>query len=290
MTSPTFNGSTSFRNAGFSSCTFSGPTRPPLAFDGESETSAATCSNASPASTRLRAFSAFSLAASSAATLTPLIGHRHFHEDLANGDRARRRELLGVLGVVLPRFFLGDADLVHHLALRHARDQHLPLERLPQVGHRHAFLLERRLKCLVCLELVFLADVRDDLVEFLVGQLLPELASSLRHQQLVDRVDDQIGRDLVDRLLQRGVVGGLDAFRPQHLDLTMLELGFRDDVAVHLHEDLLDDLGRGVRDTEGQRQRGDESGRTEKSMHRRVFACQASARGVQPCGSARIVL
>ena len=40
---------------------------PPLAFDGESDTSAATCSNGSPATTRLRMSSALAFAASSAA-------------------------------------------------------------------------------------------------------------------------------------------------------------------------------------------------------------------------------
>jgi hypothetical protein len=46
-----------------------------------------------------------------------------------------------------------------------------------------------------------------------------------------------------NRLLHRRIVGRLDAFGADGLHLPLLEIGFGEDLPVHLHEDLLDDLG-----------------------------------------------
>ena len=75
-------------------------------------------------------------------------------------------------------------------SLLHLADEHLPLELLAQVGHRHAFLLQRRLELRVVLELVLLLDVLDDALELLVAQRVAQLAAALHQQQLVDGVDD----------------------------------------------------------------------------------------------------
>ena len=69
VTSPTFIFEIIFSSSSFISSREIGPMRPPLAFDGESETSAATFSNDSPLTTRARMPSAFSRASSSAPTL-----------------------------------------------------------------------------------------------------------------------------------------------------------------------------------------------------------------------------
>ena len=68
---PAASGSSSCCSAGASSSRLISPINPPLDLDGASDTSAATRANGSPLSRRLRIASAFSLVASSAATLTP---------------------------------------------------------------------------------------------------------------------------------------------------------------------------------------------------------------------------
>ena len=74
----------------------------------------------------------------------------------------------------------------------HLRHQHLPLEVPPQVGHRHPFLLERRLELRLVLEVVLLLDVVEDAVELLVAERVAQLAAALDQQQLVDGVEDQL--------------------------------------------------------------------------------------------------
>ena len=66
--------------------------------------------------------------------------------------------------------------------------------------------LERRLELLVGLDLVFLPDVVDDALELLVAQLVAELLAALHDEHLVDRVDHDLRRDLVERLAQLRVV------------------------------------------------------------------------------------
>ena len=78
--------------------------------------------------------------------------------------------------VVVPaRLVLGDRDLSEHLDLLDPLHEHRALELPAQIGHRHVLLLERRLELLVGVELVFLLDVVDDLLELLVRQLVAEL-------------------------------------------------------------------------------------------------------------------
>ena len=120
---------------------------------------------------------------------------------------------------------------------------------LPQLGQRHAFLLQRRRELLLVLELVLLADVGDDLRELLVGEREAQLLAALQQQHLVDRVDEDLRRHLGERLLQLVVVLRVARVRlpcssgADGRDLPLLELGLGEDLAVHLHEHLLDDLG-----------------------------------------------
>ena len=87
-----------------------------------------------------------------------------------------------------------------------------------------------------------------------VAELVAELFAALDEQHLVDRVDHDLRRDLVERLAQLDVVGialqvDLLALLAQRGDLALLEIGLGEDLAVHLHENLLDDFaaGRGDR-------------------------------------------
>ena len=69
------------------------------------------------------------------------------------------------------------------------------------------FGLERGLKLLLGLELVFLLDVVDDALELLVAHLVAELLAALHDEHLVHGLDHDLRRHLVERLLQLLVAG-----------------------------------------------------------------------------------
>jgi hypothetical protein len=71
-----------------------------------------------------------------------------------------------------------------------------------------------------------------------------ELLAALDHQHLVDGVDDDGGRHFGKGCPQRGVAIGpqVGILLAQRRDLARFELGLGDDLAVHLHQDLLDDV------------------------------------------------
>ena len=114
--------------------------------------------------------------------------------------RRGRRELGLVRLVERRRLGLRDRDLLHHVLLLDAADDHLALDVAPQLGHAQPLLAQGRLELLLVLELVLLADVADDLRELLVRQLVAELAATLHQQQLVDRVHDQLRCHLAEQL------------------------------------------------------------------------------------------
>ena len=170
-------------------------------------------------------------------------------EDLAQRHRRRLGEFFRVPGVILPRFFFGDRELRSHFLALDLLDEHLALQLLPQVVHRHAFLREGGLELRLVGESLLLADVGDDRLELIVAELEAELLAALQEQQLVDRVHEELRRELGERLLERLVVlqrFGINLLSlhalPEGRHLPRLELGLRDDLAVHLHEHLLDDL------------------------------------------------
>ena len=92
--SPTFIDEIILSTSSFISSREIGPMRPPLAFEGESETSAATFSNASPLTMRARMSSAFSRASSIAPTLaTFFTGSAGIDLNLAKRHAGRGPEL-----------------------------------------------------------------------------------------------------------------------------------------------------------------------------------------------------
>jgi hypothetical protein len=151
--------------------------------------------------------------------------------------------------VVLTGFFLGYRELGADLVAPHLRGHEFPLDVLPQVVDRHPLLLQRGLEPLVVLKVLLLAQVRQPFLELLVAQPVPPLLRQLDDQQLVDRVDQNERRDLGQHFFELFVVldrFGIDVFVDPLTDggdLPGLELRLRDDVAIHLHEHLLDDLG-----------------------------------------------
>ena len=165
--------------------------------------------------------------------------------------------------VVLLDLVVADGDLAHDLDLLHAARQHVALDLLAQILERHVFLLERRLELLFGLDLVLFLDVVDDVAELLGAERVAQLAAALDEQQLVNGVDDDVGRDVDERLLQLGV-GARPEVRvalPQRGDLPLLELGLGDDVAVHLHQNLFEDVRAGPRRRHTDQQKGDEPGK-----------------------------
>ena len=125
------------------------------------------------------------------------------------------------------------------------------------------FPLQRLRELLVGLDLVFLADVLDDALELVVAHGVAQFLAALREQQFVDGVDDHLRRHLTEHLGERRVIAAQPAhFRPltKRGDLPLLEIGLGDDLAVHAHENLLDDVGaegctRGGREHQSQRSR-----------------------------------
>ncbi len=181
------------------------------------------------------------------------------------------------------RLLFRDADAREHVLLLHAIDQHLLFERLAQPGNRQAFLLQRRLELLLGIELVLLADVREDAVELLVAHLEPELAPALDEQQFVDGVDDDARRDLVEHLAQRDVVlqvGRRDVrvagAQRRHLQLFDVRLG--EDLAVDLHQHLLDHVGAQARDRQPERQPEGPENTQSHTLHR-FTQCNRTAQG-----------
>ena len=98
---------------------------------------------------------------------------------------------------------------------------------------------------LVRFDLVVLLDVVEDAVELVVAHLVAEFAPALDEEHFVDGVDQQLGCHVVEHPAQLGVVGlGIDDVPglAEGGDLAVLEVGLGEDLAVHLHDDLLDDF------------------------------------------------
>ena len=172
--------------------------------------------------------SAFSRASSSRPTFSVAPSPGTLHEDLAQRDRLRRRELALVRVVVPPRFLVRHRDLAR--ALRSAA---------PATRSSGCSMFRRRsasvmFSCLsaawncsslsILLSFLMLSRIA---LELLVGQPVAELVAALHDQHLVDDVDDQLRRDLVEHpaeLRVRWVGRRIDllAHLPERRDLARL--------------------------------------------------------------------
>ena len=238
-----------------------GPIRPPLAREGESETSAASFSKLSPAAARARIASARAFGGLVGGDVhAPRFGRRA-DEDLAQRDGGRRREFRQVRVVIGARLVVGHRDLVHDFVLLDALPDHLAFQVLPEIGHRQPFLFEGGLELFLGLELVLSSDVVEHALELRVAQGVAELLAALHDEHLVDRVHEDLRRDFVERLPELVVVRvalevdllALQLAQPG--DLALLEVRLREDLAVHLHENLLDDFGARATARENQDER-----------------------------------
>src|SRR5439155_19238498 len=107
------------------------------------------------------------------------------------------------------------------------------------------------------------------ILELVVRQLVSQLAAALYDEHVVDDVDNELRRDLVERLPELRV--GLLALEvdllttlTQRLDLYVFEIGLGEDLAVHLDEDLFDDVGAKHRT---EQERDYDEGRTSHRLH-----------------------
>ena len=114
-------------------------------------------------------------------------------------------ELLGVGGVVLPLFLVGERHARHDFLALNGLEQEAALELLAKLLQREAFLLQR-LQQPGVVELVLFLDVLDRLFELLVGELRADFTASLHEEQLVERVHENGRRHVVERLAQRRIV------------------------------------------------------------------------------------
>ena len=225
---------------------FSGPMRPPFALDAAEEYSPASRGNGSPGQQPfpdlLRLFTNRVVFRH----IHAAIGRLDFQENFPERHLGRRREFLPMRVVEGSGFFVGDADLLEDLRALDLLHQHLSLEIPPQIGHRQPFLLERLLKLRLVLEVVRRLDVFKNLSELLIAERETRLSPPLNQQEFVDGRENQIGSDFGDGLLQfrtrRGRVRQLGAISELR-HLTGFEFRLCDDFAVHLDQDLLQDLG-----------------------------------------------
>ena len=104
--------------------------------------------------------------------------------------------------VVRVRFGFGHADLLDDIPTLRFGREHLALERPAEIGHRQAFLLERRLELGVVRQVVRFLDVLQNAGELFVPEREAQFAATLDEEQLVDGVQDELWGDLANRLLR----------------------------------------------------------------------------------------
>ena len=143
-------------------------------------------------------------------------------------------------------FLIRDADFVENLCALDLLNEHLPLEIPPQIRHRQPFLFQCLLKLRLVLKVVRRLDVFENLSELLIAERKTRLAPSLDQQEFVYGRENQIGREFGDGLLQvRTRRRRIRQFRAlaEFSHLTGFEFRLCDDFAIHLDQDLLQDLG-----------------------------------------------
>ena len=114
------------------------------------------------------------------------------------------------------------------------------------------------MELLVVLDLVLFLEIVEDAGELFVAETIAKLLAALHEEHFVDDADHQLGRHLIEHLPQLGVVEvGVGRVEPlPHLaersNLPHLQVGLREQLAVHPDEDLLDDFGAAWRREERQ--------------------------------------
>ena len=128
------------------------------------------------------------------------------------------------------------------LAREHLSPEHRALDVALEVVQAHPLAPELALELRVVRDVVLLLDAVDHVQDVFGAELDAEVGGALGDEQVVHRfledarvVLPEVGLDLFGR----------DARRLHGRELARLELGLRDDVAVHLGHDALDDLGAG---------------------------------------------
>ena len=158
------------------------------------------------------------------------------------------RELLQMRVVVRALFGLGHVDATADFALLNLPDENPLAEHLLQLRKRHPFALQRGFERGLGLDLVVFPDRVEHLCELRVADGQRHLFRALHQQHLVDHRDDglrgDLGKDLRELGIGQAARIGLVLQLAKRRKLNLMELGLGDDFAVHLHEHLLEDLGR----------------------------------------------
>ena len=106
----------------------------------------------------------------------------------------------------------------------------------------------------------------ENALELLLAQLVPELLASLDDEHFIDHADDEVGCHIVEHLAELRIgrialqIDLLAKLLPKRGDLACLEVALREDLAVDLHQNLLDHFGPGDREGAGEQQDRDERG------------------------------
>src|SRR5579864_2854839 len=136
---------------------------------------------------------------------------RHRDEDLAQDDFRGHHELGLMRRVVLARLLVGHLRVAHDLGLLDRLLEIALLEVLSQLLLGHALLGERLVERRVILEMVVRLEVLDELLVLIVAHLVAQLARALHEDHVVDGLDDEARRDLLQRSLDHRVgLGGFD--------------------------------------------------------------------------------
>jgi len=167
--------------------------------------------------------------------------------------------------VVLACFVFRDGNAPEHLGLLHALRDDGSLQILAEIRHRHVFLLERGDQLFVVFDLVLRLQVVEDLLELLFADAITQFLAALNDEHLVDNADEQHRRHVGNRFSQLFVAlwrreVDLLATRADLGDLPCFEIGLGEDLAVDLHEHLLEDF-RVSDGRDDHRHEGGQSGR-----------------------------
>ena len=138
--------------------------------------------------------------------LATLARRRHLDQDLAKRHGGRLGELVLVRQVVLPRLFFGDGQLRADLVALHLLTRNCFSTFLRRSSIDIPSCASAAWNFWSSVEVLLLAEVVEPSLELLVAQVIALLLAHLEQEQLVDRIDEQLRRDLVERLLQLGVV------------------------------------------------------------------------------------
>ena len=156
-----------------------------------------------------------------------------------------------------PRHYLNDGYGIRswlltrdhkRIALLYLADENAFAEHLLQLRERQPFAFEGGFECSFGFDLVVFADRLEHLGELGVAHDQAHLFGALHQQHFIDNGHDSLWRDLREELGNLGIghparIACVGQFSNRG-ELNSMELGLRDDFAVHLNQYLLENFRR----------------------------------------------